>query len=1636
MAFRVFQSAFYFVCGLILCVNGFELEGSQNSFAKFQKWNPCRNSTISLEFKTDEPNGLILYFDDGGHYDFFEIKLVGGVVRFRLNLGHGAIILAAGQNLNNNNWHKIEITLNGGKMTLQVDSLTHSKPTTGFDQNFGNITNNSDVFIGGLPEAYDNKLGQLALPSVVFEPHLRGSIRNLLYSNCSEAQIRPEMTGFKGLRFNTEVDACRESNPCLNSGICISTDNGALCDCSQTEYVGENCEKERKPSIATFYGTHYLSYDLSSKGDPILSNRDTIIIEFKTRQSSGLLFYTGDGGDYINIALKEGGVLLTTNLGSGPFTTSVMPDRLKRFDDNKWHKLIVKRESRELTRQHGFLDIRVSVDGIEKTGTTSGEYKMLSSNILYVAGSPDTGNLPGSRIRNNFKGCMKNVMYIADSIRLDITNLAVLEHELISIYGDVKFGICEDFIVSQPITFLTPNSYIRIPPWQAPQEGSIAFEFQTSEPDGLIMYNSGAESLSDFFAVELLQGRIFVILDLGSGFVKVKGSDKLLNDSIAHKVVIKHNGKDGTVAVDDETQTYKTRGKNEQLDLGGSLFVGGMNHRSEAYMTPYSVWTAMLKVGFVGCIHDLEVNSDKVDLALHAREQEIADIGEYCLAMDKQCSSRPCMNQGHCTEGWNRYICDCVGTGYNGIACNEVASTLSFDGTQYVLISVPDESQTEAEDISIRFKTKRPTGLIFATSTDQTLDRMELSIADGRLSLEVNLGSGAKTLAVGNNVNDNKWHTAEITRRARNIKLQLDKQLIRRAKLPKGKGIILRVAVIHVGSYVNVKKPRDDMTGEARLLEFKDIKVGKVNIKETDKAAADEGKEEPVKKAKYSPFLGYMQQFIFNGNHFFEMAKEGIYKNIEITAKFGETGKLVQMPVTFKSGDSYALLSPLNIYATFSIYFQFKTTDENGLMFYSAGKGYDFIAIEMVDSKVNYIFNTGSGTRLMVSNTKKPLNDNMWHDVAILRPNLQKQVLKVDGSAAKLTTQDDSNAVHFDLEGPLNVGGVEKSLYNSLPNLVVSKRGYQGCLGSLDFSGVTPNIMEDAQIPKEFRAEVIEGCNGPTTQCSPGACENGGNCVQQWNSFICDCDMTSYSGARCNEPSIAYRFEEGGLIEFSFPYGMQPDTKRDQLALGIVTTDTNAVLVRIDSGSSDDYIEMELVNGNILVVYNMGTTDHPIGELFHKVNDGKYHVIRFTREGPNATIQVDNLPVRRKNPTGRQLNIFNNQHKVYIGGKPARDRMGRRKKRLASPRVTQPFSGTIAGLVLNGRHILEVASMSPKDNRIAISPENVYLQVAGQWSTNVTPLTPTKPVIGTPVPGQTATTGMQSTMGIKEVPPPSSTEIETPSLAQTTPRQDGATDDIIFSGNGSGCRSDDEDDCPMGSSGDNIITPVIKIHTTPAPPTTTVPTTTSTTTLPTTTPGKIEGGSGMAPCDDDDTECDGSGDGEVIVDATPKSNNEDIYIHGKSTQSPSMERGTQDSLVITVNMTETPPRRNFDDSSKRPGQESHDSRGGNVTPINVVTPSVGANLNQESSGFNIASFFTLPVIIGIAVGGLLLLLIIIYIIYKCKGRDEGSYKIDESKNYRIESKPLKSDPHINGGLKAGVAPAKPHKKKDVKEWYV
>ena len=57
--------------------------------------------------------------------------------------------------------------------------------------------------------------------------------------------------------------------------------------------------------------------------------------------------WTGDGVDYLNLALKDGGVTLTMNLGNGRLELQIKPNKV-RFDDNQWHKVTVHRKVQEV----------------------------------------------------------------------------------------------------------------------------------------------------------------------------------------------------------------------------------------------------------------------------------------------------------------------------------------------------------------------------------------------------------------------------------------------------------------------------------------------------------------------------------------------------------------------------------------------------------------------------------------------------------------------------------------------------------------------------------------------------------------------------------------------------------------------------------------------------------------------------------------------------------------------------------------------------------------------------------------------------------------------------------------------------------------------------------------------------------------------------------------------------------------------------------------------------------------------------------------------------------------------------------------------------------------------------------------
>lgn len=231
---------------------------------------------------------------------------------------------------------------------------------------------------------------------------------------------------------------------------------------------------------------------------------------------------------------------------------------------------------------------------------------------------------------------------------------------------------------------------------------------------------------------------------------------------------------------------------------------------------------------------------------------------------------------------------------------------------------------------------------------------------------------------------------------------------------------------------------------------------------------------------------------------------------------FKLTARFVNSPLgnpyqsaTFKSKHAYVGLPILKAYSSLTIDFRFKSLEANGLIFYNGGKRNDFLAIEMVNGHIHFTFDMGDGPITLRDKSRVHMNDNRWHYVSIRRPSAKIHSLIVDDSDEVYVSP--GNSIHLELEGIFYVGGVYKDMFPRLPSAVVSRNGFEGCLASVDLGDYSPHLIEDAIVPN---AMVVSGCEGPT-KCSQNACANRGVCVQHWNAYACECDMTSYTGPTC-----------------------------------------------------------------------------------------------------------------------------------------------------------------------------------------------------------------------------------------------------------------------------------------------------------------------------------------------------------------------------------------------------------------------------------------------------------------------------------------------------------------------------------------
>jgi len=89
----------------------------------------------------------------------------------------------------------------------------------------------------------------------------------------------------------------------------------------------------------------------------------------------------------------------------------------------------------------------------------AGKFTMLSSSRVYVGGAVNPRALLGARVHTNFVGCLRKVEFSADTLNLNLIDLAKSGSKLIQVAGNLEYQ-CPSGDPQDPVTFTTRESHL------------------------------------------------------------------------------------------------------------------------------------------------------------------------------------------------------------------------------------------------------------------------------------------------------------------------------------------------------------------------------------------------------------------------------------------------------------------------------------------------------------------------------------------------------------------------------------------------------------------------------------------------------------------------------------------------------------------------------------------------------------------------------------------------------------------------------------------------------------------------------------------------------------------------------------------------------------------------------------------------------------------------------------------------------------------------------------------------------------------------------------------------------------------------------------------------------------------------
>lgn len=634
------------------------------------------------------------------------------------------------------------------------------------------------------------------------------------------------------------------------------------------------------------------------------------------------------------------------------------------------------------------------------------------------------------------------------------------------------------------------------------------------------------------------------------------------------------------------------------------------------------------KPGFVGCMRTISIDGN-YKLPRDWKEEEYCCkdevVFEACQMTDR-CNPNPCQHEGVCKQNSMEFFCDCIGSGYGGAVCHTTLNPLScqayknvqpVDQRAEVKIDVDGSGPLKPFPVLCEFYADGRVATLLRHSNEQ-ITPVDGFQEPGSFKQDIIYDADVDQIeALLNRSSTCRQRVSYSCKSSRLFNSPSDEQNFNpfswwvsrnNQKMDYWGGALPGSRKCECGILGQCVDPTKWCNCDAGLESWNED-VGEVTEKE----------HLPVKQLRFGD----------TGNPLDE--KEGRYM---LGPLLCEGDNLFNNVVTFRLTDGTINLPTFDMGHSGDIYFEFKSTVDNAVIFHSKGPT-DYIKLSIVGgNQLQFQYQAGSGPLSVSVETSNRLADNEWHSVSVER-NRKEARLVVDGAHKSEVREPPGPVRALHLNSDLVIGAT-----------VDFRDGYTGCIRALLLNGVLVDLRGHA---RHGIYGVSEGCIG---KCESSPCLNNGTCHEKYDGYWCDCRWTAFKGPICAD-EIGVNMRPSSIIKYDF-MGSWRSTIAEKIRVGFTTTNPKGFLLGFASNISGEYLTIMVSNsGHLRVVFDFGFERQELIFPNKHFGLGQYHDVRISRKNSGATLvmQVDNYEPREFNFDIKASADaqFNNIQYMYIG---------------------------------------------------------------------------------------------------------------------------------------------------------------------------------------------------------------------------------------------------------------------------------------------------------------------------------------------------------------------------------------------------